>query len=627
MSLALLLREPPASAAARVDRVVCVSLVAMLLVPLLVVLAVFPVFSESVDFTYNAASYESARRSITSLTLPFWSPFFGGGYPLFSHPDDPSLSPFILLIVIFGAVTGLKVMAFVIQAGGAVASYLFLRRIRGDGVHASIFGALLFAGGVWPAVQVKSGNYNELSVTLVPLCLLLIGLALRGRKAAFAALPVVLYAMLYDGKMMSTIAVGCTGLLCAMELVAPGQVFGLAARGWKERLRPIALLAIAAVIAGGLLAVKVLPVMELISHRGGLASLVVTNDYVEGYGPHAITAYTFGELGRELVGIRMWRATVGPLPLVAFAAAAAALPIAALPWVVTFGLSAWLALAFNAPFDLFVVLRELPGFSAITGPVKYFSGEIVLSVAFGGALAFRIIQRWRGSRATLASAVLLGAALLAYAAGVAAMFRTYTLDTPVEALRAAETFYSVESTGLPRTRITPYNSNQYFNLARGVGTIDWYNPLLQEEHAVPRFFVDASGTVTPNDAYEGELFFRRRENLAVGALEAAVFRTTVTVRVPDILIVNQNFDPNWTSTLGSVTNVEGRLGVALTETGTYEVELRYRPQSFDRGAAISAATACVFTIFCATYVRRRGVPWAVTTARSVAHHGHEMERV
>ncbi|MBM4048309.1 MAG: hypothetical protein FJ279_24670, partial [Planctomycetes bacterium] len=57
------------------------------------------------DWHIQATMHASVRRTILEFEqFPFRSPFVGGGFPTFGHPEDPTLSPFILPTLLFGEV-------------------------------------------------------------------------------------------------------------------------------------------------------------------------------------------------------------------------------------------------------------------------------------------------------------------------------------------------------------------------------------------------------------------------------------------------------------------------------------------------------------------------------------------
>ena len=78
-------------------------------------------------FTVMAAVPE--RTVLHFHQFPFWNPYLGGGNILFAHPEVGILSPFFLLILIFGAVGGLKLQVLIAYFVGFYGSYLMARRL------------------------------------------------------------------------------------------------------------------------------------------------------------------------------------------------------------------------------------------------------------------------------------------------------------------------------------------------------------------------------------------------------------------------------------------------------------------------------------------------------------------
>ena len=82
--------------------------------------------------------------------FPFWNPYIGGGNILFAHPEVAVLSPFFPLLLIFGAVGGLKLQVLVAYFLGFWGSYLLAKRLGLSGaasylVSISYFGSSYFA--------------------------------------------------------------------------------------------------------------------------------------------------------------------------------------------------------------------------------------------------------------------------------------------------------------------------------------------------------------------------------------------------------------------------------------------------------------------------------------------------
>ena len=79
----------------------------------------------------------------------------------------------------------------------------------------------------------------------------------------------------------------------------------------------------------------------------------------------------------------------------------------------------------------------------------------------------------------------------------------------------------------------------------------------------------------------------------------------LSVKRPDILVINQNYDRYWRSSRGEVVEVDGLLALRLTESGEYEVSLVYLPSWLYLGLAISTLSITVLTALIWRRRRRR----------------------
>src|SRR3989338_6407194 len=66
------------------------------------------------DWEFHSLFAAAPRESILKYNqFPLWNPYYCGGFPLLAHPESAFLSPFYLLIVLFGAVWGVKLNIFI----------------------------------------------------------------------------------------------------------------------------------------------------------------------------------------------------------------------------------------------------------------------------------------------------------------------------------------------------------------------------------------------------------------------------------------------------------------------------------------------------------------------------------
>ena len=460
------------------------------------------------DFFQYASRHEAVRKSLVEYhTFPLRSHWFGGGFPTLGDPEDPSLNPLVILSILFGAVMGLKLIVYLALLVGGLGTYAFARYILGYTQWGALFAGLIFGTSLFVPLRVHNGNPNEVYAAFLPLCMLLIGLACRGRKIALLILPLVLYTMLSDGKLTFFTGIFYVGVLCLLDLLPIFSTFVPQNPLRKIDLRPLKFFLIALGVTFLIGMVRILPALEHINAKGGLGHMDLFF-YPETY---SVSGYKFKQLWQEPLGWGGWQGyvRVGWLPVVLFGIATFAFWKRSLPWGIALVLFGWLLLADNAPIDLFKPLWHLPIFNAVRQPSKYFSFQIAFTLAVASGQSFwlltRLRPRWLEPPAAI-TLIVVGVWFL-YPRIAQIQRDTYNFEMPAEFLVPEEEFSNVQGRDLPRSRSHPFRAVTYLNLIRNVGTIDWYTGVPIAEDAIPKYFVDADNTYLPNPRYRGEVFF------------------------------------------------------------------------------------------------------------------------
>jgi len=95
--------------------------------------------------------YGSAGAAWTTVArfgqFPLRSPWQGGGYPVYAHPEDITLSPTILPVLAAGPWAGLKIEFVLLAVTAGIGMFLLTRRMMGYGLVAALFSATSFAFG------------------------------------------------------------------------------------------------------------------------------------------------------------------------------------------------------------------------------------------------------------------------------------------------------------------------------------------------------------------------------------------------------------------------------------------------------------------------------------------------
>lgn len=157
--------------------------------------------------------------------------------------------------------------------------------------------------------------------------------------------------------------------------------------------------------------------------------------------------------------------------------------------------------------------------------------------------------------------------------------------------------------GLRRPRV----ATEYYNIRRGIGTVDWYGSAVMAEHAVPRRYITPRGEELPNPRYKGEAW-TLSGNGKIRSLALLPNSTSLDLELPaaDRVVINQNHLYGFNASVGEVVDQGGLLAVSLP-AGRHRVELIYRPWFFLAGMAASAGSL-VLWIVAMVLLRRRRAP-------------------
>ncbi len=567
----------------------------------------------SEDFFLYASRHEAVRKSLLEhRTFPLRSHWFGGGFPTLGEPEDPALNPLVLLSVLFGAVMGLKLIGFVAVLASGLGTYALGRYVLGYTRWGALFSALIVGTSLFVPGFMWGGNPHEVCPAYLPLCMLLIALSCRGRRTALFLLPFVFYTMLSSGKQAFFMAVFYLGVLCLLDAVPMLGTLTRKASATAFDVRALKVLVLVLSVAFFVGMARILPALEFINARGGLTHMELYT--------HAKIDDAYGPNCRELVefafSIRGQRSfvTVGWLPILLLAIASCCVWKRSLPWLITLVLCSWLALGNKAPFDLFGLLQGLPIFSTITLPYKFFSFQIVLSIAMGAGQFFWLLRKLRGPwlEHVCAIGLIVAGVSFLYPKTTQVQRQTHVLEMPSDALKQQE-FFNVQGLDLPRNRAQPPRAVAYVNLRENVGTVDWNVAIPIAENAIPKYFVDASNKLIPNPEYRGEAFFvgeagplaETPSSMAQPSFRPNSILVEVTVAKPGVLVINQNYHQAWRSDRGELFDREGLIALRLRETGSYTIHLRYLPRSFVVGLAVSVLSLTGWVLACWTFGRRR----------------------
>jgi hypothetical protein len=588
-----------------------IDIIAYSIIALAIILVSIPPLSSGYKLNFNddffqyAGRHEAVRKAILEYhTFPLRSFWFGGGYPTIGDPEDPTMNPLTLITIVFGSVIGLKVIPFIAMLIAGLATYALARYILRYTFWGSLFSGLMFGLSLFIPLRIQDGNPNEVYAAFLPLCLLLIGLACRGKKVAILILPFVFCTMLSDGKLSALMAIFYIGILCLFDVIPLFDTFRTPEEPRKTNIKPIKVIILVLVITFFIGMMRILPAFDLISSKGGLGHIDLYFQ-PKAYTPEGVPAYTYPQLWQESLG---WKGTIGLvtvgwLPVVLSLISFYIFRRQSFPWGINLILFSWLILAHNAPVDLLKILWNVPIFSALYRPYKYFSFQIAFTFAIVAGQFFWLLARMRPRWLEHIVAILLivvGVWFL-YPKALKIQKETYTYQLPAEMTVKQDEFYNIQGKDIVRNRKEPINSLTYTNLIRNTGTTDWHTGIPIAENAIPKFFIDVKGTMIPNPQYKGEAYFLDPKNLAEVYFQPNSMIVQVSLQKPDVLIINQNYHRDWHTDHGVLSEKNGLIALQLDEVGVYNITLHYISRSFYIGLAVSIISLFIIIIISLSY--------------------------
>jgi len=555
----------------------------------------FPVFTSFgnwglYDWDQHLFYHASPRIGILDYgQFPLWNAHYCGGNPLLANPQSAFLSPFFLLVLLFGAVAGLKLQAILYMFFGLFGTFLLAKKL-GITPIPSALAAVAFMLSSWYAVRVVVGHTTFFPFALMPWTLFFYLKSLQSRKWLVAA-AITLASMFLAGGVYpfyaSVLLLGVYSLLSSIS---------------SRNLKPILVVAAVFALTMLLAAVKVLPVIDFttgvpvekdvqLTSAGIVARAlllpsqnIVKNDAATG---RSLTPESREKEVATLSGLVPWQwheysAYIGIITLLL---AVLSLINYKRNWnLLLLALFFFLlSLGNSSPIPLWQLLRNLPFLSSLHGPSRF----IIPFVFITALLAARTLTTMSVPRKKIVSIALLVAVTIELLFVSLPLVSTAFPLTPLKNLQTANPdfiqFYASE----------PYSS-QYPNLLQNLGTLNCYERLHLVTRAVPQFVdgIPYSGFI--GNAYIAEtnkslnLSYFSPNKVRVDLAEAQINRTSTVV-------INQNYYKGWKASNGRVESHNGLLAAEVTSADR-EIGFRYAPKSFTIGAIISAVTSLLLLL-------------------------------
>ena len=533
----------------------------------------------SQDAAYFLHHAEAAWRTwVQYRELPVWEPWFCGGIPALGNIQNNALSPVFSLTFVFGLMPGIRLGWLLYLVAGMEGTYQYARRFGVRGAGAVLAGVLFALSGRF-AQSFYDGQPVFLGFELAPWVLLSQVAGLRSWGAAAGGALAMTVVFLEGG----AVATPLLGLALAVGMV--GHTIDALVRRHVAWWRPLAVVAVMALLTVGLSAVRLLPVAETVLTRPrvweGHESYDVPHLWAMLFEP--VTDGGYEGPGTSYVGVFAAIAFLTAL----VRADRPAWRLAA--WAAALG---WLAMGSQklGPWD---ALQYLPVLKNLRCPFRL-TFLLGLVTAIGAGRALWLCERdlraqaatWAGrsaiGRRRLGRVVAVGAGVLAAGVALGLGFAVARQPFVFNAARVA----AVPTKGTARWGEQPFRQSlgnrwhAHVWPAVHLGSLGCFEE--QPFPTSPALRADLPAEEYLADAGAGQV---QRRAWSPHRIELAV-----DLRRPALLIVNQNDHRGWRTDAGTKVTHQGLLAVQLP-AGRRIVTLRHRDPLVYAGLGLSALTA------------------------------------
>ena len=363
--------------------------------------------------------------------FPFWNPYIGGGNILFAHPEVGILSPFFPLVLLFGAVAGLKLQVLLAYFLGFWGSFLLARKLGLSGI-ASYLVSFVYFGGSYFALHFSIGHIPFTHFCFLPWLLYFLLQSRNNWKYILAGALAVAFIILGNGAAVPILYTAFFSAIFAIAFSIEGRSFALI----KAYLFSV---------IGGLLlaAVKFIPMFHYLSQNKweGMPSDST---------PIALLPPAFFSFNHEIFrqagsgqywGWHEYSAYISPLVVLLalvgliFSFKKCRLWLVIGLFFLIFGMGNFSSLS---PWNL---MMQVPGFSSIRSPARAFQFVILAAAVMGGFGMDYLIEKLRTLMrgAGILAGIFVGIILLGNFLINLPAFQSIALKKP-EAVRFSEEF-------------------------------------------------------------------------------------------------------------------------------------------------------------------------------------------
>jgi len=545
-------------------------------------------------FQFSSHNLNSRKSIIEYKQLPLWSPFLGGGFPIIGHPQDMTLSPLFLFILIFGETVGLKLIIILIYLSSALGTYLFSKKVLCFSQLTSSFVALSFVLSSYLPYQLSDGNFHcEPFLLLLPLLLYLYEKSINNKKFIFFS-AFLLAIMLFSGAFAFLYIFLAFFMYCLFS-----QIFCAK----KKYFKTFCIIFISLLFIGS---IKILPTLEILSNKGACMSDPLDSN------PHASTIckenintvppnyLSYSNLVNSYLSKSFpYHSTTytGIIPITFFILGLFFIRKNIIKFLLLFLLFLLLLLGNNFVINIHHLFSYIPLYNLVIKLNKYIPPIILFFFCIiSGNFLNKIYLKIKNKKLliSLITLLVLSSIFWQFYSNIGTQSNLFIY--PKQKVNLKNNFYQTRIITTSRVNIET-SKNQYYNIRKGIGTINWYSSIILDENTIPKYFVYKNSSLMENQKYLGEVYFINRKNKAyMKYFSPNKMIIDVKISKPDTLIINQNYNKYWKTDCGKLFDKGGLLAIEM-DTQCKSVKIWFTPVLFFIGLGISLVTLVIYIIF------------------------------
>jgi len=315
---------------------------------------------------WNAVPRETILRY---HQFPLWNPYANGGNIALAHPHSPFLSPFYILVLIFGPVVGLKLEIVTHLVVGLLGMYCLAKyfKLKAD---AAYFCSFVFMLSSVYALHMTDGHAEWMSMAFIPWLFMYYLKSFDDQKYILSAI-IFLGLMIFTGPYVFNISVMFLSIYALMKAV------------YLRKIIPIKLLFIIFVGTFLFCAVKLIPMIEFFhqfprfTDESSGTSLFTLSKMLLGREQVLLKSLNLIELPAQVKGLELtyqWHeygAYIGLIPLILCFYGAMKEAKRNWPLIVTGLIFLLISLGSKSPINLWGALHSLPVYDSLNVPSRF----------------------------------------------------------------------------------------------------------------------------------------------------------------------------------------------------------------------------------------------------------------